>query len=63
MCGRLVTLDLEILCQAGQLPVRNRRFLVWDVPGDEAIIGSDILQALGIDPYHAVNDLVSSRDN
>ena len=50
-----VTLDLEILRQAGQLPVRNRRFLVWNVPGDEAIVDSDILQALGINPYHAVN--------
>jgi len=56
-----VTLDIKILTQAGRVLVTDRRFLVWDVPGDEIILGSDILQSLGIDPYNAINDLACVR--
>ena len=56
-----VTLDFEIVCLTGQLAIRNRRFLIWNVSGNEVILGSDILQILGIDSYKAINALVSSQ--
>ena len=55
-----VTLDIIILTRTGQFPVKDCRFLVWDVPGDELILGSDVLESLGIDPYRALDALAES---
>ena len=54
-----LTLDITIYTPNGQKPIKNRRFLIWDIPSDEVILGSDILQSLGIDPYIALNQLTS----
>src|SRR4051812_24345933 len=43
----------------GQRLIKNRRLLIWDIPSDEVILGSDILQYLGIDPYSALDQLTS----
>jgi hypothetical protein len=54
-----LTVDIKILTENGQIPIQCHRFLVWDVPSEEIILGSDILQLLGIDPYLALDNLTS----
>ena len=53
-------IDITICTSKGQRLVKNQRLLIWDIPGDEVILGSDVLQALGIDPYSALDQLTSN---
>ena len=57
----VVTLDITLITRTGQLLVKDRRFLVWNIPGDEVIIGSDILRSLCIYPYNALDALTGSQ--
>ena len=41
--------------------MKSCKFLVWDIPGEEMILGSDILESIGIDPYQALEDLTASN--
>jgi hypothetical protein len=54
------TIDITIFTSKGQRLIRNRRLLIWDIQSDEVILGSDILQSLGIDPYSALHQLTST---
>jgi hypothetical protein len=53
-----VTVDIRLKTKAGELIIRKRRCLIWDVPSDEIILGGDLLKQLGIDPKKALDTLI-----
>src|SRR5690349_10818032 len=53
----VVCVNLRLRTKAGELITRKRQCLIWDVPSDEIILGSDLLEALGIEPKTALDAL------
>jgi len=45
-----VCVNLRLRTKAGGLMTRRRKCLIWDVPSDEIILGSDLLEELGVEP-------------
>ena len=53
-----VCVTLRLRTKAGDLITRKRQCLIWDVPSDEIILGSDLLEELGIEPKTALDALI-----
>ena len=53
-----VCVNLRLRTKAGELITRKRQCLIWDVPSDEIILGSDLLEELGIEPKTALDALI-----
>jgi hypothetical protein len=53
-----ITAVIRLKTKVGELITREHRCLIWDVPSDEIILGSDFLKRLGIDPESALDTLI-----
>jgi hypothetical protein len=58
MATDFVCVNLRLRTKAGELITRNRQCLIWDVPSDEIILGSDLLEELGVEPKTALDALI-----
>ena len=56
-----VCLDLTLTTSCGEVDTQSVICCVWDVPGEEIILGRQLLRSLGIDPQEALEKLVQSK--
>jgi len=56
-----VCVNLRLRTKAGGLMTRRRKCLIWDVPSDEIILGSDLLEELGVEPKNALDALILKK--
>ena len=53
--------NLRLRTKAGDPMTRRRKCLIWDVPSDEIILGSDLLEELGVEPKNALDALILKK--
>ena len=58
-----VCVNLRLRTKAGELITRRRQCVIWDVPSEEIILGSDLLEALGLEPKSALDALILTKKN
>ena len=58
-----VCVNLRLRTKADELITRRRQCVIWDVPSEKIILGSDLLETLGIEPKSALDALILTKKN